>query len=317
MKNAVSSALAESEAGRVENLRSTLSSALAESDRRAAGRDEEVRRSVNQVAVETAKLSTSLTNVRKVGDWGEIQLRRVLEVSGLSKVCDFAEQPSVGSGRPDCIVRLPGTRSVVIDAKAATGQPDNSEGGVAKKLRAQAKGLASRGYAEAHAKESGSAIVVMFVPGENTLAAALTEDPALLDHVAGLGVALASPTSLLALLKTVEAGWREYEAERNAKALAEAALEMYDRAEVMLRHQQALGMALDKTVQAHNKVIGSFGSRVAPAAREVLRLGGRRAEVPELEGACSDVRRLEPPPRVQQPVVKVDDSESTRSRVVS
>ena len=273
----------KSKSGLSSDLAGSLRDNLEAVEQRARERDTEIRNSVQQVVTETAKLSGALTDTRVIGGWGEIQLRRVLEMSGLSKLCDFSEQETFddGSVRPDATVKLPRGRVIIIDSKATVAPVEaNEDSGehYAASLKSHVKQLAAKNYGKA----ADSPLVVMFVPGEHSLPAALAADPDLLEYAIEHGIALASPSTLLALLRVVEIGYRNEEAAENATSLAAAALDLYDRSVVMMQHLHRAGKAISSTVTMHNRVVGSFNSRVIPASRKIERLGGLREVTEEM-----------------------------------
>ena len=191
------------------------------------------------LAAETGKLSNALTNNRQIGSWGEVQLRRVVELAGMTEHCDFMEQAAIpGSGeRPDLTVRLPERRAVVVDAKASTAayleahQVEDEAGQDAAlrrhagALRSQVDDLAGKNYG---AQVEGSLdFVVMFVPGDQFLAAALSANPNLIEYAMGKRVAIATPASLVSLLWAVANGWQRHRIAENAEAIRQAGEEMH------------------------------------------------------------------------------------------
>ena len=192
------------------------------------------------LAVETGKLSSALTDNRQIGNWGEVQLRRVVELAGMQDYCDFGEQVA-GSGsqiRPDLTVRLPEQRTVIIDAKASTAaymeaqQADDEEKRDASlrrhasALKAQVDDLAKKNYGT---KVEGSLdFVVMFIPGDQFLAAALSANPALIEHAMKKRVAIATPASLISLLWAVANGWQRQRIAENAEEILKEGQELYE-----------------------------------------------------------------------------------------
>ncbi len=258
---------------------------------------------------ETAMLSRALRQPSTRGRWGELQLRRVVEMAGMLDHCDFHEQPSAmaedGRLRPDVIVRLPGGRHVVIDAKTplasyleALEQEDDVEQRAkldqhARQVRAHMTALGRRGYWEQF--EPTPEFVVMFVPGEAILGAALRSDPALLEHGAGERVIPATPTTLIALLRAVAYGWRQEEVSRNAEQVAELGRQLHRRIGRLADHWNVVGRRLEQTVKAYNSAAGSLESRVLVTARRLgeLGAGAQGTSVNDVAQVAVGVRRVE------------------------
>ena len=239
---------------------------------------------VQSVTAETAKLSGALSDNRQVGQWGEIQLRRVVELAGMAKHCDFVEQPtSEGSrGRPDMVVKLPNGRAVVVDAKASTAafleaRTASDEAAAKDALDRHAKGL-KRQLDDLAKKNYGAGVadavdfVVMFVPGDQFLSAALEVAPDLVAHGMRKRVAIATPASLIALLWAVAHGWQQVDVARNAKEIQAVGRELHESVLRFVLKNQRLGRALESAVKAHNESIGAFDEGV-------LRKGRRFAEL--------------------------------------
>ena len=280
--------------------------------------------------METAasQLTSALRNPTTRGKWGEMQLRRVVELAGMEAYCDYNEQQTfdVGEerGRPDMSVALPGNSKIFVDAKVplsayldaveSTEEPVRRE-----KMRGHASAfknhvdlLARRNYQ----RVDGSAdFVVMFVPGEAFLSAACTENPELIEYGAGKGVYIASPLTLIALLRSYALGWQHRQQEENAKKIAEAAKILYDRLRTFVGHFGTIGTSLQKASEAYNKAVGSMESRVLPQGRKIKELASLPdAELPDLtaiETAPREITALDAegaPPRVRQPKLFTDDS---------
>jgi DNA recombination protein RmuC len=241
---------------------------------------------------ETARLSTALRSTTTAGTWGEIQLRRVVELAGMTAYCDFTEQTSVTIGdtrlRPDMVVRLPGGQSIVVDAKApneayrdAASAPDETTRAVrladhAAKVRGHVDALGAKAYWEQF--QPAPEFVVLFLPGDQFLAGALQADPELLERAILKKVLLTTPATLIALLKAAHYGWRQETASRNAEEIAQQARELYDRVSVFTDYLAKVGAALDSANKAYNQAISSYEGRVLPAGRRLEELGAKGAK---------------------------------------
>lgn len=260
---------------------------------------------------ETSKLAAAMRDNRVRGAWGEVQLRRVLEMAGLERHADFVEQRGVADGdarsRPDVVVPLPNGRCVVIDAKvpldryldaANAGDPDierRLQAEHAKAVASHVQALAQRDYA---AKVTGSVdMVLLFLPGDPFLAAALDADPSLFESAAAKGVHLVTPSSLVPLLRGIALGWREHQAEQAAAEIQQLGIELHERLAVFAQHFAAVGTQLDRTVAAFNRSVGSLDTRVVSTARKLSEHGagsGRvMPEVVEVPTVARPIRMLE------------------------
>ena len=275
---------ARGEFGRRHEQFQSLVKPLSESYEKLAPQIESLMQQNQTLTAETGRLSNALTNNRQIGSWGEVQLRRVVELAGMTEHCDFVEQSTVSpSGdRPDLMVKLPEKRTVIVDAKASTAaymeaqQTDDEAAGAdalsrhAGALRTQVDALAGKNYGT---KVDGALdFVVMFVPGDQFLAAALRANPNLVEYAMGKRVAIATPASLISLLWAVANGWQRYRIAENAEAIREAGEELHRRMQSFIDRYQRVGKELESAVKAYNQSIGSFDSRVVPQGRRFTQL---------------------------------------------
>ena len=245
---------------------------------------------------ETTKLSTALSSTRTAGTWGEVQLRRVVELAGMTEHCDFEEQEGVtdeaGRNRADLVVSLPGNIRIVVDAKAPTeayreaAAEADPERRLAKmkehaaKVRGHVEALAGRDY---WAKfEPSPEFVVLFLPGDSFLSAAIESDPSIMDRAIDRKVLLATPMTLVALLKAVAYGWRQEAVSKSAEEVSKLGRELYDRMAVFADHMGAASKGLSAAVRGFNAAIGSFEQTLLPGGRRFEELGAKGAK--ELEG---------------------------------
>jgi DNA recombination protein RmuC len=267
-----------------------------------------------KLRTETGALVTALRKPNTRGQWGQMQLRNVVELAGMVRYCDFAEQSSfLGDGavlRPDLIVRLPGAKHVVVDAKAplegilnAYEARDEEERAQhlqahARLLRKHVKALADKAYW--NQLDSAPDFVVMFLPGEYLYGTALEADPALLEDAMAQRVLITTPTTLLALLRAVAYGWQQERVAESALAVSELGRELYTRIVKLSSLLATVGTRLNSTVKAYNDVVGSYEHRVIPAARRFEDHGAAASgrEIPEIDHVTVSARSVdvtEPP----------------------
>ena len=264
-----------------------------------------------RLRTETGALVTALRKPNARGQWGQMQLRNVVELAGMVRYCDFAEQTPVAGDeaalRPDLVVNLPGGKHVVVDAKAplqgvldAYQARDEEERqrylrDHARLLRRHVKALADKAYWAG--LDSAPDIVVMFLPGEHLYGAALEADPALIEDAMARRVLIATPTTLLAMLRAVDYGWQQERVAESAQAISELGRELHGRLVKLSNLLATLGSRLNSTVRAYNEAVGSYEARVLPAARRFEDhgsvAGGR--ELPELEPVTLNARSVHAP----------------------
>lgn len=246
-----------------------------------------VRASHDALQLETNKLVNALQRPDVGGQWGEITLRRIVELAGMVEHCDFVEQPSVstsdGVSRPDMLIRLPDRGQIVVDAKtpldaylAAAQATDDAQRKQAlqrhaKNLRARVRGLAARNYWAQF--DDSPDFVIMFVPGDQFLAAGLAEDPALLEDALALKILPVTPTSFIGLLKAIAYGWRQSALTDNAEKIRDLAEELYKRLATFTEHLSTVGTTLMRSVEAYNRAVGSLERSVLPGARRFTEMG--------------------------------------------
>lgn len=244
-----------------------------------------VRRTNDDLRRETASLSTALRRPHVRGQWGEMHLRRTVEITGMVEHCDFDLQVSVNDDgqtlRPDMVVRLAGGRTVVVDAKApleayldAVENQDDAEQYLhkhAEQIRSHVDALAAKSYWRQF--ENSPEFVVLFLPSEPILSAALEIQPGLLEHASGKKVVLATPTTLIALLRTIAYAWTQAELAENARQILHEAQNLYDRIGVFAGHFDRVGNALDKAISSYNDAVGSMETRLLVSARRLNALG--------------------------------------------
>ena len=250
-----------------------------------------------RLQAETGNLSRALRSPTVRGRWGEIQLRRVVELAGMVEHCDFRQQVTLvgdeGRLRPDLVVRMPGDRFVAVDAKvpldaylrALEARDDDQRKARLREHGAQVRAHLSKLGSRAYWAELGNApeFVVLFLPGEGIFGAALEESPGLIEEGVGHRVLLATPTTLIALLQTVFYGWRQERVAENAEKISEQGRLLHERVATLVGHWMKLGASLGKATEHFNAAAASFEGRVLPAARRLEELGaGSKKKIGEL-----------------------------------
>ncbi|WP_344970071.1 DNA recombination protein RmuC [Streptosporangium fragile] len=246
-----------------------------------------VRESNEQLRAQTDVLVRALQRPEARGRWGELQLRRVAEIAGMQRFCDFDEQASVttadGALRPDMVVRLAGGKNIVVDSKvslaayleaAESGDPDHRSSRLdahARHVREHVDRLAAKSYWQAFSP--APEFMVLFIPGEAFLAPALERDPGLLEYAMRRRVHIATPTTLITMLRTAQYAWQQAALSENARAVFEVGKELYERLGSMGRNMEAMGRSLGRAVEAYNRTVGSLETRVLVSARKLNDLG--------------------------------------------
>ncbi|MGA2213287.1 MAG: DNA recombination protein RmuC [Bryobacteraceae bacterium] len=250
---------------------------------------------VHALARETATLSTALRSPHIRGRWGEVTLRRVAELAGMVDNCDFQEQETrEGDGvriRPDMTVRLPGGRSIVVDAKVpltayidAVNAPDEASRKASLQRHAQqvsehVRQLSGKQYWNQF--QPAPELVVLFLPGDHFFSAALERRPDLIEEALARKVVIATPVTLISVLKGIAYGWNQEQLAENAEEIRRVAAEMYDRVQLVEEHYSDTGRLLEKTVEAYNRSVGSWDSRLVPALRKMRELGVASGDEPQ------------------------------------
>jgi DNA recombination protein RmuC len=267
--------------------------------------------SQDRLRSETGALVAALRKPQTRGRWGEMQLRNVVEMAGMVAYCDFAEQRSLQYDdrvlRPDLIVSLPGGKQVVVDAKAPLqafldayestddAQRDMHMQAHARLLREHIRKLSAKSYWSQFADAPD--FVLLFLPGEHFLNAALEIDPGLIEQGVDQSVLIATPTTLIALLRAVHYGWQQEKVAQNAREISDLGRELHSRIGTVAGHIQKLGSRLGSAVDAYNTAVGSLETRVLVSARKFADHGavGPNAEIPILEPVDKQVRAVQAP----------------------
>lgn len=274
---------------------------------------DDVRHGTDLLRRETSALTTALRKPQVRGQWGELHLRRSVELAGMLDHCDFSEQVHLSSGdgvqRPDLVVHLAGGRSLVVDAKvpldafldaASTDDPDEERTHLtrhARQLRGHVDTLSAKSYWRS--LPGTPEFVVLFVPAEAFLSAALETSPDLLEYAAGRDVVLATPTTLIALLRSVAHGWTTQQLAERTQEVHELGRSLHERLGVMGAHLDKLGRSLKASVEAFNSTVGSVESRVLVTARRFEDLGVTRSRLDPLEGVDQAPRPLTAPELIE------------------
>jgi DNA recombination protein RmuC len=268
---------------------------------------ESLARSQDALNAQTRNLVQALRRPEVRGQWGELTLRRLVELAGMVEHCDFTEQQTLatdsGRLRPDMIVQMPAGRQIVVDVKTPldaylsaveAGDDPARQAHLAQhanNLRQRVRELAAKKYWEQF--EQAPDFVVLFIPGDQFLAAALDQDHAILEEALRQRVILATPTSLVALLRAVAYGWRQEQLSANAERIRDLGGELYQRILTLAEQLAALGASLDKSVGSYNALVGSFEARALPGARKLAELGvGNDKTAPEPKQIETGVRKV-------------------------
>jgi DNA recombination protein RmuC len=274
--------------GRVERQLRESDQARIRSHAELAQQVEFTRRGAEELGVQTRALVTALRRPEARGRWGEMQLRRVVELAGMVPHCDFDEQvtfsgPGGQDVRPDMVVRLAGGKNIVVDSKVSLAAyleaaEATSDAVRDARLEAHARHLRTHvdqlgGKAYWTALPSAPEFVILFIPGEAFLAPALEVDPGLLEYALSHRVHIATPTTLVSMLRTAQYAWQQQALSENARAVFELGRELHERLSGLGRHVEKLGRSLTSTVTAYNAAVGSLESRVLVSARRLSELG--------------------------------------------
>lgn len=271
----------------------------------------DMRQSHAALQLETRNLVKALSKPQVRGQWGEITLRRLVELAGMTQHCDFEEQVHVSgadrASRPDMVVHMPDGRDLVVDVKTPLDAYLSAVEATSDELRAQAlrrhaqhvadrvRLLSSKNYASQF--PTAPQFVILFIPGDQFLSAALDEQPELLENAMSNGVILATPSSFVALLKAVHYGWQNVRLAEGAEHIRKLAEDLYARLSTFRGHLAKVGSELDSSVRAFNAAVGSLERSVLPGARKFTELGVRsEREMPAIERIDTAIRPVDPGP---------------------
>jgi len=280
------------------------------------------RQTAEQLRAQTQALVTALRRPEARGRWGELQLRRVVELAGMSARCDFEEQVAVSSPdgvqRPDLVVRLAGGKNIVVDSKVSlaayleAAESDDEDvraarmDAHARHLRDHVDRLAGKAYWAA--LSPSPEFVILFIPGEAFLAPALERDPGLLEYALARKVHIATPTTLVTMLRTAQYAWQQEAVAENARAVFDLGRELYDRICGLGRHVDRLGRALTTAVATYNQAVGSLESRVLVSARRLNELGVTDAELAAPAPVAETARPLSAPELVASGPAEIEQA---------